>query len=89
MKRYGLLLVLITVTTLTSTAHALDFFDWATGSDVEIQQGSQLYEGGEVEYYDYQTGQYRYGTVEDMYGGEMTITDDETGEQRSLDMSGY
>lgn len=41
---------------------------------------------GPVEYYDYESGEYRSGYL-DMYpGGTGTITDDETGESYDVDM---
>jgi len=65
-------------------------YDYSTGSYIEIESGNLVRTGNEIEYYDYATGSYHYGTVESINssGGsvELEIYDYESGEYRYFDM---
>ena len=65
-------------------------YDYSTGSYIEIESGNLVRTGNEIEFYDYATGSYHYGTVENFssYGGsvELEIYDYDSGEYRYFDM---
>lgn len=65
-------------------------YDYSTGSYIEIESGNLVRTGNEIEYYDYATASYHYGTVESMSSGggsvELEIYDYQTGEYRYFDM---
>ena len=46
----------------------------------------KIEEGDDVEYYEYESGEYRYGTVESIDGGEVEVYDNETGEYHYVDI---
>lgn len=71
----------------TSTVFAWDGYSYDKGNYIEIESYDHNGRGeGEVEYYDYESGEYREGYL-DMYpGGTGTITDYETGEEFDVDM---
>lgn len=81
------------IAALTASASALAWSgsDNETGAAVEIEQGNLVRSGNEIEVYDYDKGEYRDVTVESIqrYGGtvEVEVTDNETGETRTLDMN--
>lgn len=58
-----------------------------SGEQIEVETYDHGGNGeGPVEYYDYETNEYRTGYL-DMYpGGSGTITDDETGEEIEVEM---
>lgn len=73
-----------------STGYAWDGYDYDSGSYIEIEKGNLVREGVDIEYYDYGSGEYRYGTVESINGErrsvELEIYDYESGEYRIFDM---
>lgn len=75
---------------LSAPAFAWDGYDYDSGSFVEIEKGNLVREGREIEFYDYGSGEYRTGTVNDIStlgsGASVEIQDNETGETRTLDM---
>tara|TARA_R110002049_G_scaffold275802_1_gene453938 strand:+ start:528 stop:800 length:273 start_codon:yes stop_codon:yes gene_type:complete len=70
--------------------HAWDGYDYESGSHIEIESGNLVREGEEVEYYDYGSGEYRYGDVEEIEsngrGATVEIYDYESGEYRTFEM---
>ena len=74
----------------TITSYAWDGYDYDRGSYVEIEKGNLVRPGREIEYYDYGSGEYKYGDVESInsYGSsvEVEIYDSDTGEYRTFEM---
>ena len=75
---------------LPATVLAWDGYDYESGNYVEIEEGNLVREGEEIEYYDYESGEYRYGDVESVEssgsGAEVEVYDHESGEYRSFEM---
>ena len=69
---------------------AWDGYDYEKGNYVEIDKGNLVREGEEIEYYDYESGEYRYGEVQDIEnsgsGAEIEVYDYESGEYRTFEM---
>ncbi|AVQ86233.1 hypothetical protein C7R88_02255 [Plesiomonas shigelloides] len=67
-----------------------DGYDYDVGNYVEIDKGNLVRQGEEIEYYDYQDGQYKSADVESIngYGGsvEIEVYDHNTGEYRTFEM---
>lgn len=89
MRTLGMPLLLL----LASPALAWDGFDWESGGYVEIEDGNLVREGEDIEFYDYNEGEYRTGTVEDIDGrgygsdgADVEVYDHESGEYRTFDM---
>jgi hypothetical protein len=74
----------------SSIAFAWDGYDYESGGYVEIEKGNLVRPGEEIEYYDYGSGEYKYGDVEsiDSYGSsvDVEIYDQESGEYRTFEM---
>ncbi|NVZ10250.1 DUF5334 family protein [Allochromatium humboldtianum] len=74
----------------TATTHAWDGYDYDRGSYVEIEKGNLVRPGREIEYYDYGSGEYKYGDVESInsYGSsvEVEVYDSDAGEYRTFEM---
>lgn len=72
------------------TAQAWGGYDYDSGSFIEIEKGNLVRPGREIEYFDYGSGQYRYGTVESMnrYGStvEVEIYDHQGRGHRTFEM---
>ena len=62
------LLVCAAVFFSPSIAIAWDGYDYESGGYVEIGKGNLVREGEEIEYYDYESGDYRSADVEDIQG---------------------
>jgi hypothetical protein len=75
---------------LSTPAFAWDGTDANTGGSVEIGNGNLVREGSDIEVYDYEAGDYRDVTVEDInrYGSnvELEVYDNESGEYRTFEM---
>ncbi|MFD9899697.1 DUF5334 family protein [Mesorhizobium sp. NPDC059054] len=73
-------------------AFAWDGVDTSTGNSVEIEKGNLVRTGRDIEIYDYDAGEYRDVTVEDIsrHGStvEVEVYDNESGEYRTLEMDG-
>ncbi|MBY6208734.1 MULTISPECIES: DUF5334 family protein [Halomonas] len=71
-------------------AVAWDGFDWETSSDITIESGNLVRPGEEIEYYDWEASEYRYGEVDRINSRgnsvEVEIYDYDTGEYRTFDM---
>ncbi len=90
MNRLFLALIFIAMLSVIRPALAWDGYDYEKGSSVEIEKGSLVREGEDIEYFDYDEGEYRAGEVQsvDRFGSsvEIEVQDDESGETRTLDM---
>lgn len=75
---------------VSTTSYAWDGYDYDRGSYVEIEKGNLVRPGEEIEYYDYGSGEYKYGDVEsiDSYGSsvEVEVYDSDSGEYRTFEM---
>lgn len=80
MKKIVLAIALV----FASTCQAWEGYDG--DYHVEITRGERIRVGSEVEYFNYDTGEYSYGTVEDFDGDEMEVLDNNTGEYIYFDM---
>lgn len=73
-----------------SPALAWDGYDWEEGADITIESGNLVRPGEEIEYFDWDEGEYRYGSVESVQriGGsvEVEVYDYNEGEYRVLEM---
>ena len=74
----------------SAQALAWDGYDWDSSSDITIESGNLVREGREIEYYDWDEGEYKYGDVQriDRYGStvEIEVYDYEEGEYRTFEM---
>lgn len=88
MKQKFLFLALAFVS--VTSAHAWSGYDYDSGSHVDIEKGNLVRSGRDIEIYDYSKGEYRDVTVESINrrgtNVEVEVTDNETGETRTLDM---
>lgn len=88
-KKYLVIFTFVFVCSMGFVSHlyAWEGYNEDTGSYIEVESYDHQGQGeGEVEYYDYETGEYRSGYL-DMYpGGSGELTDDETGEIYQVDM---
>lgn len=86
MKRVLVICLLVA----SATSYAWDGYDYDRGSYVEIEKGNLVRQGEEIEYYDYGTGEYKYGDVESInsYGSsvEVEIYDSDSDEYRTFEM---
>ena len=82
--------VLIFFISFSSISYAWDGYDYESGSYVEVEKGNLVREGEEIEYYDYDSGEYRTGDVESIEssgsGAEVEVYDHESGEYRTFEM---
>lgn len=82
--------IVIGLILLPINALAWDGYDYESGSYVEIDKGNLVREGKEIEYYDYESGEYRFGNVESVQssgsGAEVEVYDHESGEYRTFEM---
>ena len=71
-------------------AVAWDGYDYDSQSYIDIEKGNLVREGEEIEFYDYESGEYRTAEVEDVQGSgdgaEVEVYDYESGEYRSFEM---
>lgn len=83
-------ILLISTLVFSSQALSWDGYDYESGSDVEIEQGNLVRPGEEIEFYDYGSGEYRYGDVESINDNgssvEVEVYDQESGEYRTFEM---
>ena len=60
------------------------------GNWVEIESGNLVRSGEDIEYYDSDSGEYKYGTVESVngngFGAEVEVYDYDSGEYKYSDM---
>lgn len=71
-------------------SNAWDGYDSETGSPVEIEKGNLVRKGSDIEYYDYNDGEYKSVEVQNIQRRgstvEVEVYDNETGEYRILEM---
>ncbi len=83
-------LLTISLLIVFASCFAWDGYDYDKGSYVEIDKGNLVRQGREIEYYDYGSGEYKYGYVESInnYGSsvEVEVYDSDTGEYRTFEM---
>ena len=84
------LIIIWSILALTSPAAAWDGYDYESGNYVEIEKGQLVRPGREIEYFDYDKGEYRYGDVESIRDSgssvEVEVYDQESGEYRTFEM---
>lgn len=72
---------------------AWDGYDYEEGSYVEIEKGSLVRRGQDIEIFDYNDGSYHEATVESVHRSgrsvEVEILDHEMGETRTLEMDDH
>jgi hypothetical protein len=70
---------------------AWEGYDNERGTYIEIEKGNLVRPGQEIEYYDYDKGEYRYGDVESINRSgssvEVEIYDHDSGENRNFEMN--
>ncbi len=75
---------------ISSHATAWDGYDYDSGNNVEIEKGDLVRPDEENKYYDYGSGEYRYGDVESINSNgsfvEVEVYDQESGEYRIFEM---
>jgi hypothetical protein len=86
-------LVAFTLLSLASPPSAgWDGYDAESGGAVEIERGELVRSGNDIQFYDYASGEYRDGTVEDINRSgpdvEVQIYDQKSGEYRTFEMEG-
>tara|TARA_R110001592_G_C12819637_1_gene718840 strand:- start:412 stop:681 length:270 start_codon:yes stop_codon:yes gene_type:complete len=83
-------LFFVVIFSIPVVSFAWDGYDYESGNHVEIEKGNLVREGEEIEYYDYESGEYRNGEVQDIQssgsGAEVEVYDYETGEYRTFEM---
>jgi hypothetical protein len=84
--------ICLAVLLLPLSAWAWDGYDYESGTSVEIDKGNLVRRGKEIEFYDYNAGEYRTGEIESIRRSgrsvEVEVLDNETGEIRTFDMDG-
>lgn len=83
-------ILLVCALLLSSPVFAWDGYDYESGSSIEIDKGNLVRPGEEIEYFDYDKGEYRYGEVESIQRNgssvEVEVYDHDQGENRTFDM---
>lgn len=82
MKQVLLLLLMI----FAIPAYSWDGYDWETGSEIEIEKGTLVREGCDIDVFDYSTGEYKTFSVENISDNEIEVFDWDNAEYRFLDM---
>ena len=80
------IMIIITLTLLAPNSQAWDGFNHETGSYVDIEKGSLVREGNDIEIYDYGKGEYKTVEVTEFDGDEVEYLDPDTGETMTIDM---
>jgi len=78
-----IILILISIPTLV---FAWDGYDYNNGKFVDIEKGSTVREGNDIEIYDWGDGKYKDVEVDSFDGSEVQYTDPDSGEQVTIDM---
>ena len=90
MRKFPLIVLLLIMFFLCSKSWGWDGYDYNSGSYIEIDKGNLVRPGEDVEYYDYGSGEYKYGNVESInsYGSsvELEVYDYDSGDFRTFDM---
>ena len=84
------LIITILFTLSSPFALAWDGYDYENGTHIEIDKGNLVRNGSEIEFYDYQSSEYRSAVIQDInsYGpsNEVEVYDYDTGEYRTFEM---
>jgi len=80
------LLFLLTLICIFPEVKAWDGYNYEKGNYVDIEQGSVVREGNDIEIYDYGSGEYKTVEVSDFDGSEVEYIDPDTGETMTIDM---
>ena len=90
MGRFSFLIFSLLVFLPISESFGWDGYDYDSGSYIEIERGNLVRPGEEIEYYDYGSGEYKYGTVESIDGSgssvDLEVYEYDSGEYRTFDM---
>lgn len=82
--------ILISFISFASNSYAWDGYDYESSTYVEIEKGNLVRVGEEIEYYDYESGEYRTGDVESIESSgsetEIEVYDYESDEYRTFEM---
>jgi len=82
-----IILLFITHILFPFNASAWDGYDWTNNSYIDVESFDHGGTGeGDVEYYDYSSGEYKYGYMDLDSGGSGTIYDYDTGEFYFIEM---
>lgn len=71
---------------ITGPAYSWEGYDWESGNYVNIESGSLVRPGEEIEIYDYSDGEYKYVEVESVTSDEVEVYDWESGKHRTFEM---
>lgn len=72
---------------IVNISFSWDGYSYEKGNYIDVESYDHKGIGeGEVEYYDYQSGEYRTGYLDMYSGGTGTITNDDTGESFEVEM---
>jgi len=71
---------------LSVNSFAWDGYDYGKGNFVDVEKGSLVREGNEIEIYDWGDGAYKNVEVDSFDGSEIEYTDPDSGEQVTIDM---
>jgi len=84
------IILLVSMAAFSSHTIAWDGYDYERGAYVEIEKGNLVRPGREIEYYDYDAGEFKYGDVESIRrigsSVEVEVLDHESGEIRTFEM---
>lgn len=82
--------IFITLIAFCSPVSAWDGYDYQSGDYIEIGPGNLVRDGLEIEFYDYQTGQYHSADVESIQqigtALELEVYDHDSGQYRIFEM---
>ena len=72
---------------LSTKSFSWEGYDYTNGTYIDVESYDHGgYGEGEVEFYDYDTGEYHSGYLDLDYGGSGTLYDYDTGEYRDVEM---
>lgn len=81
---------ILLISLLISNLFSWSGYDHENDTDIEIEQGNLVRSGNDIEYYDYNDGEYKNAQVDSIrsYGNsvELNVIDEETGEYRTFEM---
>lgn len=83
MKKLSLLLAPVLFST---QIFAWDGYDYDSSSYIEVESGTLVREGLDIDVYDYESGTYKTYEVDSVDSGSLEVYDYESGEYRSFDM---
>lgn len=82
--------LILTITLVSGPAFSWEGIELESGNSVEIEKGTLVRTGETIDYFDWDEGEYKTVTIDDISRDGDTVsieaTDDETGESLSLEM---